>query len=571
MGRIGWRWLTTAACPAEKRFLVKPVKNVFAAPHKDAAFRAAYPSVPPAFAKLFDWLTRLLLAGLFGLVCFRAATQPIAHDEALAFQMFLSSGVEHTLLFNTVNHVLFTLLAKAFVTVFGVRELSFRAPTVLGSAIYFLATYLLCRRIFRPSAMQFVAVSLLCLNPAILDFMTAARGYGLGMACLAVAMWALAGLTERGTLRPEQKEWRWGCAIASAFLALAVAANVTNIFPAVSLALTFVAIGTVPEFRRSGRVPWKALIKYLVVPGTALGVFILWPFIIQMRLHQFGIGLPTASAMLRDVFNTSFLYKWTGDTYSPSLGAQPPTLDSWQQWLSDAGIYVLLPLLLVVVTAGLFSISSQSSTALRINKAHGQLFCGAAVASVAMIFGLHLILKANYQYSRTTLYAISFFTLGALLTLDEFTIRIRSYALRIICFLLIVAVLCDYVISLNTRYFRYNAYDSISRSLFQTIANDAKSRGLNPVRVGGTWWYEPEMNFYRRRYKADWMMPYEVKHPSYPYQAANLLTPKDYDYFLCTPDNTLCVLESTASFGGKQPRTLFFDPATKLTVFAIEK
>ena len=72
-------------------------------------------------------------------------------------------------------------------------------------------------------------------------------------------------------------------------------------------------------------------------------------------------------------------------------------------------------------------------------------------------------------------------------------------------------------VTLNTRYFRYNAYDAISRTAFQSILGDAQSRGLTSapgsVRIGGTWWYEPEMNFYRRRHKTDWLSVYDVKSP----------------------------------------------------------
>jgi len=45
-----------------------------------------------------------------------------------------------------------------------------------------------------------------------MDFMAAARGYSLGLAGLAVAMYAFARLAERGKFDPEDKEWRWGCA-----------------------------------------------------------------------------------------------------------------------------------------------------------------------------------------------------------------------------------------------------------------------------------------------------------------------------------------------------------------------
>jgi hypothetical protein len=87
-------------------------------------------------------------------------------------------------------------------------------------------------------------------------------------------------------------------------------------------------------------------------------------------------------------------------------------------------------------------------------------------------------------------------------------------------------VLFDYAISMQTSYFRYNAYDVISRDLFQAIAKDAGPRGLTNVRVGGTWWYETEINFYRRRYKAAWLLPYDIKDRSYFWETPNSLFPR---------------------------------------------
>jgi hypothetical protein len=44
--------------------------------------------------------------------------------------------------------------------------------------------------------------------------------------------------------------------------------------------------------------------------------------------------------------------------------------------------------------------------------------------------------------------------------------------------LLAAVVLTDYTLSLQAKSFRYNAYDVISRDLYEAIANDARSRGF---------------------------------------------------------------------------------------------
>jgi len=127
--------------------------------------------------------------------------------------------------------------------------------------------------------------------------------------------------------------------------------------------------------------------------------------------------------------------------------------------------------------------------------------------------------------------------------------------------LLAAIVISDYTFSINVKSFRYNAYDVISRELFLAIETHARSHGLTHVKIGGTWWYEPELNFYRRRYHADWMLPYDVKDRSYFWEAPNSLAPADYDYFVFTP-------ASDPGLTGSRITTIFRDRTTQLTVIA---
>jgi len=159
---------------------------------------------------------------------------------------------------------------------------------------------------------------------------------------------------------------------------------------------------------------------------------------------------------------------------------------------------------------------------------------------------------------------IPLFTVGASLAAQEIHFRFPSRFLKALGFLLAAMVVSDYALSLQTKSFRYNAYDVISRDLYQAIANDARPRGLTNVRVGGTWWYEPEINYYRRRYKADWMLEYDIKDRSYSWQTPNSLTPADYDYFVFTP-------QGDPGLTGPHVRAIFRDASIGVTVVAIEK
>jgi uncharacterized membrane protein len=516
--------------------------------------------------------TRSLLARLaagaillfaFGVAVYRAKVQTIAHDEALTYEWFLDQGVGDVLHFNPANHVLQTLLAKPIVKIFGVSEFTLRVPTLMGSAIYLIAMYLLCQKLFGDGLVMALSTAMLALNPMVMDFMAAARGYSLGLAGLAVAMYAIARLVEHGKFDPGDKEWRWGCPAASVSLALSVAANFTNIVPATCLALSFTVValgGLVAVFRFRDRT-LRDFAKYFIFPGVAVGFSLLWPFLIQARLAPTNTHLDKASDAIRDVFNASFLYKWTDDAFN-SLGAVPSAAGSWQERATELGADLLLPLLFCFVLLGLILAFRTPAESGKHQNAQCRIFAGAAIASVVLTVVLHFVTKVNYPFSRYCLFLVPLFTIAGALAAREISFRFPSPFLKGAGLLLAAIIVADYAASVNVKSFRYNAYDIISRNLYQTIEKDALSRSLTSVRVGGTWWYEPEINFYRIRHRAKWMLPYDVKDRSYFWETPGALDPAAYDYFVFVPP-------SDPHLTGPRIRTIFHDDKTQATIIAI--
>jgi hypothetical protein len=507
-----------------------------------------------------------LLIFVFCLSVYRAAAQSVTHDEALVYEWYLDGGVYHLLMFDPSNHVLFTFLAKFFVKVFGISELSLRAASLAGAAVFITVAYLLCKQLFDEGFLLMISLALLCLNPQMLDFMVVARGYILGIACLTVAMYIMARIIDRGGVDPQNKKWCGECSIASVFLALSVVSNLTYVVPVTALALSFsaVALREYLSFAQFRGEMIRAFTRCFVVPGICVGLFILWPFMIQVRPGQFDRSLPHASDALRDFFESSFLYKWTGDIYAYSLGAVPTSPGSWQHKAMDFGIYVFLPLLFVFVLLGLILVFRSHDESRKNRIAHCQVFGGAAITSVMLTVILHVVAGVNYPFARLCLYLVPLFTISIMLVGQELSLRYPRYHLKVLGFFLAAAILFDYAFSLNTKYIRYNAYDVISRDLFLAISTDAHSDGLTGVRVGGTWWYEPEVNFYRRRYNAEWMKPYDVKDRSYFWESPNALAPEAYNYYVFTSAN------DPGLFGPKV-RTIFQNVNIGITVIALDK
>jgi hypothetical protein len=276
------------------------------------------------------------------------------------------------------------------------------------------------------------------------------------------------------------------------------------------------------------------------------------------------VNMHRASDAIRNAFEASFLYRWTDDLFAPSLGAVPAAIGSWQARASDFGVFLFFPLLLCFLALGLFLVHFRPVASRPVESAHCRIFAGAALASVALIFLFHLLARVNYPLSRYCLFLIPLFTISTLLVARELLYRFPRSYLQGAAFLLAAIVVSDYALSLHTSYFRYNAYDVVARELYQSIAQDARARGLATVRVGGTWWYEPEINFYRRRFRADWLLPYDVKDQSLGWQTPNALQPAEYDYFLF-------IRGENPDLSGPRVRTLFHDARIGITLIANDK
>jgi hypothetical protein len=513
---------------------------------------------------LFRLLSVAILLLAFGTAIHRAKVRTIAHDEALTYEWFLDQGVYNVLNFNFTNHILQTLLAKPCVKFLGVSEFNLRIPSLIGAGIYLIATYFLCRTLFGDGTYLFLSVTMLALNPPIMGLMAAARGYSLGLGFLAVAMYIFARLAARGKFDRESKEWRWGCGIASVALALSLAANFSNIVPVICLGIAFILVtfGGPQLFLKSRDYTVHDLVRYLVLPGLAVDFCILWPFLIQARMAQTKTSLDNASDSIRDVFTASFLHKWTEDVFN--LGAVPSIAGSWQQRVTDLGEYAIFPLLFCFVLLSLVLALRSSGNADKRLSFSCRMFAGAAISCVLLFIILHLVLKIEYPYYRYCLYLIPLFTISGLLTARAISFQFPSVFLRGAGLIVAAVIVLDYALCLDSRALRYNAYDVISLDLYQAIEKDARLHNLTNVHVGGTWWYEPEINFYRVSHHANWMLPYDIKDRSYWWHTPNSLVPADYDYFVFIP-------QSDPGLSGRRVRSIYYDAKTHLTIIAISR
>ena len=200
----------------------------------------------------------IYLALLFALNVYRAATQSFVIDEGYSYQLFV--GRQPFMLFRQYDanlHVLHTLLCWGSVKLFGLSELTFRLPSLLGCALYFSGVYRLAGLVFPDAWRRLVVVILLTANPLIQDHMSVGRGYGLALGLFA---WAFCEAISALPRLPRL----------AVLLALSVGANFTFLFPAVAL---LAMVAGVLVWRRSAAI--GTIVQELLGPWLVLTFLIL--------------------------------------------------------------------------------------------------------------------------------------------------------------------------------------------------------------------------------------------------------------------------------------------------------
>jgi len=415
-------------------------------------------------------VVKIFLVSLWCVCVYRAVTQSVVHDEAFTFELYLARGTRWIFkYYDANNHFLNTLLMRATVRVFGVHEWSLRLPALAGAGLYFAAVYRLCTRTLRTTAGTLLATTLLTLNPFILDFMVAARGYGLA---LAFWMWALIWLVE---FVGDAAELGVNLAKAGMALMLSVAANLTFLVPAAPLAGI---IGVLWIRRRT--VPGTH-VRRIVVAILVLCICVLFFAAVRVT-RELGaflyVGYAGISGSLRSLAEVSLAHGWPF-RYAP-----------WMPYWIDAVAFFIAPA--AVVAALIAGAKSRDPLLL--------LVSASTLGSAAILAGWHTLAGVPYPADRTGLY----FLVLAPLALAGVGDRRRG-ATQVAAYALAVVFTVQFALQFDTRRFLIWEYDADTKQIVARLAQDVKDKRPGAVRVSASWLLEPSLNFYRRAWRLAWM------------------------------------------------------------------
>lgn len=395
-----------------------------------------------------------LLSFLFVTNVYRAATQSITIDEAFTYHQHITPARFWSFPHYTANnHVVNTVLAKFTTSLFGLSELSLRLPSLAGGLLYFAGLWRLGRILFGPSPWFLLFIAVNSLNPFILDFLSVARGYGMGLGFL---VWALAFLMEGHAART-------GLA-----LGLAVASQLTYAVPAAAMGAVFLA-------RHSFRSAWRLAGTAALTAASILA----WPMR-EARPEHFYVGEASPWQPLRMLGETALLYKPT------ALYSSYAALD-WIAVLAVAGCAAALGVALVTRDRKLAAV------------------CGVLFGSAALLGAARLLVARPFPSGRAALYFYPLVSLVLLLLLA----RVRRPALQAAAAAVAVACVVQYALEFNVSYYWVYKADAGVKRLFRAMeASEARqpARALE-AKVGASWELSDSLNFYRLMRDARWMRP----------------------------------------------------------------
>jgi hypothetical protein len=391
-----------------------------------------------------------------GLCAYRAATQSVVHDEAFTYLSFLQ-GSWHTVYFefNANNHLLFSILTKLSIGIFGLSEFTLRLVSVLAGFFLTMGIYQVLREAKTGVAIRWTALLAIGAHPLLMDFSVAARGYSLALACL---IWAIA-FSMRGSN-----------ILTGFLLGLAASANLAVALPAAGLLLSRLAFSR-GALRERVLAAWKATGPMIVVLAA-----VCWGAVRSMTPGQFvSAGLPTIRLSLDSLVWTSILA-----TRNPGLLEYV----SFKPFLQ----FVMIPVLMLVVAAAGLRMWRGSEEA----RARFQTAGALGFACAGMIAG-HYLLKLNYPLDRTGLPFVVLAGLAWAIAISEFSNDWVTWVNVVFGLLLCVQFLTQF----QAGQFQNWRYDRATKQVAEKLADETRGKPPASIRISATWIHQPALEFYR--------------------------------------------------------------------------
>lgn len=405
-------------------------------------------------------------------VVVRACVQSVTIDEADTYLFFVRGPGAAYWQPGANNQLLNSMLMRLTTLIFGSSALTLRLPALIGAALYIAAVYGLVRLITERKALQWALFVCLTCSPFVMDYLVAARGYGLASAFL-LWMILLAGWHQARDDKARAVGLRRTCVLISASAALCICANFSF---AIADALT--ALGLYLWISRGTRREYLRTLLYFTLPGLAVGCFLVGTIVLGWSKSQFTWGSDSLWATVHSLVNASL--------FEPSPYLLNPKI---HHYFVHFGRF-LYPILAVFVLWRLVMLAIHRYPDALV------LICGGALlAALACHQFLFWVYKILLPLDRTAMWVVLLFLVmaGALagVRLPSTVGRISGKALGAILML----IACYNLGCLRLTYFNEWAYDADMKNVYSVLSYYNHTYGI--TKVSTNWRYVAALNCYR--------------------------------------------------------------------------
>ena len=433
-----------------------------------------------------------LFLGILALNVYRACTQSLTVDEAFTYNSFIAPPLgEAFAYYDANNHVLNTLLCRVVVKLFGPSEVVLRLPSLLGGALYLFTVLGLSEWMFGASIQAIISFVVLATNPIVLDYLSAARGYSLGLGLEFLAIWVIA---KSLSSNPIESRRRWNITVGIA-LALSSTGNLVFVIPNAVLIVVFVCLSTIsipkPPFR-------SVALNFveIVVPGQAVFALLMYLPLTHASASNFYLGEQSFSRSAEIFLVRSFNHPsvFWGHCFQGPIRMM-------------TGPAILLALSLLSLVAGMGRRpwpEKQWPTVLVVPLTF--------VGSVGTVVILHLLIGFPFPYERTGLYFIPLATL-TVLEAAAYGIRVRAFRIpAMLLYLYVCCVIGQYLLELKVDRYEEWVFDAGTKRVLNLLASMNKPVA-SQKRLAVSWAFDQSVNYYRETLGLGWLAPVDRTDP----------------------------------------------------------
>lgn len=414
----------------------------------------------------------------------RAVVQSITFDEVNTYHAFLSSNWSACWTAASNNHVLNSVLARFFISCFGLSHITLRAPALIGGTIYVFSAYRISQLLSHERLLNFLLFLCYVYNPFIMDFLVAARGYGLAVGFLALALYLVTSVTFRdggGEFPPARR-----LAAISACAALSFCANFSFAYmDAAVVAFAFIAaclrirdnrIGTAARFAAA-----------CILPALCIASLIVGSVVAHFPKNELYWGARSFSVMSQHIEMESF----------PELNAflagsvLADILHTVQRWalLAVGLISIVYAAVLLVYRRGLALPGMDRLMA-------AGLVTFALTLTILIRWLQFELFQIPLPLDRTALFIIPPLTyaVGGVFSIQ--TSRVPARVLRSAGIIYLGIIALYFVGSIRDSYFQeWRGYGADTKAAFPFIRDLSRRTGVREI--AADWKYSPSLNFYR--------------------------------------------------------------------------